>query len=254
MFKKIYPYLVVILLTIPACWYLFGRGYFNMHDDLQVMRVYEMNRCFTDGQIPCRWAPDMAYGYGQAMFNFYSAFPYYLGQFIKMTIGLSILGTVKALFFISLVGSSIGMYLLAKEFWGKTGGILAAVLYTYAPYHALDIFVRGALSESFSLAILPYLWLSLYILVKKPSVRRMLATSIFLFLLLTTHNISTLIYFPFIFLWVVYWIIYLKRWRSIKLIIFAGVLGLGFSFFLSIDFIFFSSLLYIRRHVPLSNR
>jgi uncharacterized membrane protein len=126
-----------------------------MHDDLQVMRIFQMEKCFADGQIPCRWSPDMAWGYGQAMFNFYSALPYYLGVLIRIITPFSIMATVKLLFFISLAGSAIGMYLLAKEFWGKLGGIVAALLYAYAPYHALDIFVRGALAEAFALAILP---------------------------------------------------------------------------------------------------
>src|SRR3990172_970811 len=96
--KKIYPFLIILVLSLPAGWYLLGRGYFNMHDDLQVMRVYEMSKCFSNGQIPCRWSPDMAYGYGQAMFNYYSAFPYYLGVLIRILTPLSLMGTVKLLF------------------------------------------------------------------------------------------------------------------------------------------------------------
>ena len=246
MIRKIYPFIIIFIICIPASWYLFGRGYFNMHDDLQVMRVYEMERCFSDGQIPCRWSPDMAYGYGQAMFNYYSAFPYYLGQFVRMVTGLSILATVKTLFFISLVGSAFGMYILAKEFWGKMGGILASALYIYTPYHALDIFVRGALSESFSLAILPFLWFYLYTLVKNPSVKSALLTSISLFFLLTTHNISSMIYAPFTLIWTTFWIIYLKNWKSIKYVFISGILGVGLSRFFLIPAIFEQSLINVQ--------
>ncbi|KKR00344.1 MAG: hypothetical protein UT24_C0013G0010 [Candidatus Woesebacteria bacterium GW2011_GWB1_39_12] len=214
-----------------------------MHDDLQVMRVYEMGKCFSDGQIPCRWSPDMVYGYGQAMFNYYSAFPYYLGQFIRMTLPVSIMATVKLLFFISLIGAAFGMYLLAKEFWGKTGGILAALFYTYAPYHALDIFVRGALAESFSLAILPFLWLSLYKLIKNPSFVKVFAASILVFLLLTTHNISSMIYAPFTTIWVLFWIIYLKNWRSTRYVVTSGLFGLGLSSFFILPAIFEQNLI-----------
>jgi uncharacterized membrane protein len=155
-----------MLLVVPAVWNLFKPGYFNMHDDLQVMRIFEMDKCFSDGQIPCRWVPDMAYGYGQPMFNFYSAFPYYLGAVIRMVIPLSIIWTVKTLFVISIVGGAIGMYLLAREFWGEWGGLTAAILYTYAPYHSVDVFVRGALSESFALMLIPFMWLTFYKLIR----------------------------------------------------------------------------------------
>ena len=229
--KKIWPYILIILLILPIARYLFGPGYFNMHDDLQVMRIFQMEKCFADGQIPCRWSPDMAWGYGQAMFNFYSALPYYLGVLIRIISPFSIMATVKLLFFISLAGSAIGMYLLAKEFWGKLGGIVAAILYAYAPYHALDIFVRGALAEAFALAILPFLWLSLYHLIKKPDYIKLALASLSLAALLTTHNVSTLMYAPFTAFWVVFWLIIQKSKKSIIYVFFAGLLGLGLSSF-----------------------
>jgi hypothetical protein len=39
------------------------------------------------------------------------------------------------------------MYLLGKAVWGRIGGTLSAVLYLLAPYHALDIYVRGDVAE-----------------------------------------------------------------------------------------------------------
>jgi hypothetical protein len=244
--KKYLPYILIFLLTLPVARYFFGPGYYIMHDDLQVMRIFQMEKCFSDGQIPCRWSPDMAYGYGQAMFNFYSAFPYYLGTLMRMVAPLSIMGTVKMLFFISLLGAGIGMYLLAREFWGNWGGILAAVLYTFAPYHALDIFVRGALAESFALAILPFLWLTLYLVVKKPSFPKVAGAALSLAALLMTHNISTLMYAPFTVLWVLFWLIYLKNWKSLVSIAIAGLLGIGLAAFFILPVIFEQSLIQIQ--------
>jgi len=223
--KKYIPIILILLLTLPAARYLFGPGYFNMHDDLQVMRIFQMEKCFSDGQIPCRWSPDMAYGYGQAMFNFYSVFPYYLGVFIRIISPLSIMGTVMLLFYISLVVSAIGMYLLAREFWGKSGGILASVLYVYAPYHALDIFIRGALSESFALAVLPFIWLFIYKIIKKRNFYNVLGFGVSLAVLITSHNVSSLIYAPFTILWTLFWLIYTKKWKSIIDLAMGGIMG-----------------------------
>lgn len=229
--KKYIPIILIFLLTLPAARYLLGPGYFNMHDDLQVMRIFQMEKCFTDGQIPCRWSPDMAYGYGQAMFNFYSAFPYYLGVFIRIISPISIMGTVLLLFYISLIGAAVGMYFLVKEFWGKSAGILAAVLYTYAPYHALDIIIRGALSESFALAALPFIWLFIYKIIKKRSFYSVLGFSISLTILFTSHNISSLMYAPFTILWTIFWVVYLKKWKSILDLALGGFLGVLLSSF-----------------------
>lgn len=236
--KKIWPYLLLILLAIPACRYLLGTGYFNMHDDLQVMRVYEMEKCFKDGQIPCRWSPDMEWGYGQAMFNFYSAFPYYLGQLIRTVTPFSLMATVKTLFLISLVGSGIGMYLLAREFWGKWGGFLSAILFMYAPYHSLDIYIRGAMSESFSLMLLPFLWLFIYKLIKDGEKINFLGLSLAIAGIVTTHNVSMLIYLPFTLIWTIYWLIREKSKNKVYKLGLSGLLGVGLGsfFFLPVAF------------------
>ena len=229
--KKILLIFAILVIVLPASYYLFGTGYFNMHDDLQVMRIFEMEKCLSDGQIPCRWSPDMGWGYGQAMFNFYSAFPYYLGAFIRIITPLSIIATVKLLFFISILTSALGMYLLAKEFWGRWGGVLAAVLYTYAPYHAVDVYVRGALAESFSLALLPFLWLFIHKLIRQPYIKNTLTTSLFLALLLLTHNISTMMYAIPSVLWALFWLVKEKKKLSICRLGLAGLLGVGLSSF-----------------------
>lgn len=229
--NRFWPSIILFLLTMPAIWNLFKPGYFNMHDDLQVMRIFEMDKCFSDGQIPCRWAPDMAYGYGQPMLNFYSAFPYYLGELFRLLTPISIIWTVKILFAVSFIGAAFGMYLLARQFWGEWGGIVSAVLYTYAPYHSVDVYVRGAMSESFALMILPFVWLAFYKLIKNGGFKNVFWTAVSLGLLLMTHNVSSLIYAPFTVLWVAFWVIHEKKWASVKDIIVSGILGVGLAAF-----------------------
>src|SRR5258706_12575615 len=78
-----WPILAVLFFAILAGRTLiFEKGYFNMHDDLQMMRQLEMEKCFADGQVPCRWVPDMGYGYGFPFFIFYLPLPYYVGTFL----------------------------------------------------------------------------------------------------------------------------------------------------------------------------
>lgn len=247
--KKVIVIAAILALVIPASFYLFGPGYFNMHDDLQVMRIYELEKCLADGQIPCRWSPDMGWGYGQAMFNYYSAFPYYLGALIRIVTPLSIIGTVKMLFFLSLVGGAFGMYLLAREFWDGLGGLLASTLYTYAPYHAVDIFVRGALAEAFSLGLLPFLWFCLYRLIKNPGIKNTLLTSLVMASLATSHNISTMIYIIPTVLWALFWVIKKNNRQSILYVIGSGVLGLGMSSFFLLPAIYEQKLIQVQNLV-----
>jgi len=239
-----YRYIFLIILILPSVWWLTGSGFYNMHDDLQVMRIYEIERCFWDGQIPCRWSPDMSFGFGQPMFNYYSALPYYLGLFFKLVFSTSIIGSVKFLFLFSLLAGGIGMYLLAKEFWGFWGGIIASVLYTYAPYHAVDVYVRGALAENFSLAILPFLWLFIYRVIIKNEFRDRFILTISISALLTTHNISLLMFTPFTLLWIFFW--YFKTKSPFqKLIVLgkSGLLGFGLASFFIIPVLFEQNLI-----------
>ena len=155
--KKILGNWTIILVLVSAI--LAGRhlltpGYFIMHDDLQMMRQLEMEKCFKDGQIPCRWIPDMGYGFGYPLFNYYPPLPYWIGMLVRV-IGFSFVDTVKIVFLISIIASGMSMYVLAKEFFGKYGGTLSAIFYIWAPYHSVDVFVRGAMNEAWALAFFP---------------------------------------------------------------------------------------------------
>lgn len=223
--------ILTLIISLTTVFSLLVKGYFPMHDDLQIIRMFEIEKCFMDGQIPCRWSPDMAFGYGQAMFSFYSAFPYYLGILIRLLTPFSIIDTVKILFAITLVASGVGMYFLSKEFFGKLGGFLSGVFYVLAPYRAVNVYVRGAMSESFSLAILPFLWLFVYRTIKNPSFKNTLILALLTAFQLSTHNISTMIYAPFTVVWVIFWLVKEKNIKSILDLVAGGALGFGLAAF-----------------------
>ena len=56
---------------------------------------------------------------------------------------LSVLDSVKANFILSILASSMAMYFLARKFWSNTGALVSALFYAYAPYRAVDVWVRG---------------------------------------------------------------------------------------------------------------
>jgi len=140
--NKYWPYIIIFGLSFMVAWPLLRTGYFSHQDDLQIIRIFEMRKCFTDLQIPCRWVSDMGWGNGFPLFNFYGVSTYYFAAVLSYVFGF--IGASKALFYISLVAGSFGIYLLGKNLWGKWAGLAAAVLYMFAPYKALDVYVRGA--------------------------------------------------------------------------------------------------------------
>ena len=114
------PLLILFLLTLPAIWGILTPGFFPMHDDTQVVRVDQMYRALISGQFPVRFVPDLGYGYGYPIFNFYNPLPYYFGA-LFMALGLDALLATKLMFIFPIILSGLTMYLLARRSLGEGG-------------------------------------------------------------------------------------------------------------------------------------
>ncbi len=222
---------------------LFGSGYFNMHDDLQMMRQLNMEKCFIDGQIPCRWIPDMGYGYGYPLFNFYPPLPYLTGQLFRI-VGYSYADTAKALFIVAFIASGVTMYYLAKRFFGRLGGVVSSIFYVWAPYHAVDVYVRGAMNESWGLIWFPLILLFAYNVLSLKSKKwvdyapAVIGLSLSWFALMTSHNLMVIVFTPFFAVWCAIWLLYSRNWKSVLPLITGGALAIGLSAFFSLPVLF----------------
>jgi hypothetical protein len=206
-----------------------------MHDDLQVMRQLEMEKCFLDGQIPCRWVPDMGYGFGYPLFNYYPPLPYLIGEAIRL-IGYSFIDTVKILFILSFVASGISMYFFAKEFFGRFGALVSAVFYVWAPYHAVDVYVRGAMNEAWALIWFPAILWASYRLIKEKqkAIVSSCLLALFWFGLFTSHNLMVLIFGPLFAVWCLIFVIKFKALKKIPYLILSGMWAFGLAAFFSL--------------------
>ena len=217
-----------------------------MHDDLQMMRQLEMEKCFADRQIPCRWVQDMGYGFGFPLFNFYPPLPYLIGQGIRF-LGFSFVDTVKITFALSFIVSGVSMYLLAKEFFPENfnfrgrkislGALVSAIFYIWAPYHAVDVYVRGAMNEAWALSFFPLIFWSVYRLVmcnKRETRRWIILLALAYSALLTSHNLMVLIFTPVLAGWVLIHLWRKSRWSRLPKIIISGIWALGLAAFFTL--------------------
>ena len=247
MFRKNILLFALFILTIPAISSLLKPGYFPMHDDMQAMRLYQMDKCIADGQIPCRWVPDMGYGYGYPQFNYYSPLPYYIMEGFHL-LGFSYLDSVKVFFVLTVLISAWGMYLLGSALWGEKGGFLSALFYIYLPYRAVDMYVRGAVGELSALSILPFAFLYSYRIVegKKNSV---LGFAIAASALFTSHNITAIMIIPFFIVWILLVNKKQGKWlpsrEILKNLLLGLVWGLGISSFFILPAWFEKNLVHI---------
>lgn len=227
------PALILIILVIPAFYTLIRPGFFPMHDDLQAFRIHQMNECFKDWQIPCRWVPDMGYEYGYPQFNYYPPSVYYLGEAFHL-IGFQFIDSTKIVFALGFIVSALAMYLFLKDFLSKWSAVIGALVYTYVPYKAVNVYVRGALNEFWALAFYPLLFWSSWKIIKEGGKKNIAFFALGTSLLLLTHNIMTLIFLPILGTWILFQIIIEKNYRSILNIFLGGLLGLGLAAFFTL--------------------
>jgi hypothetical protein len=224
---------IFFLLLLPAFSWLLQPGYFPMHDDLQIARQLEMDACFHDGQIPCRWSKNLGYGFGYPLFNFYPPLPYLIGQ-IYRTFGLAYIDVVKAVGVTGFLLTFVFMYLLGEKLWGKKGGLISAVIYSYAPYHSVDFYVRGAMNEFWAMAVYPAIFLCLLLLVRTNRSRYVPLTALSIAALMLSHNPMLMIFAPVAVAWTLFWLWQEKTFKSLPKIILSGVWGFGLAAFFTL--------------------
>lgn len=212
--KTIFFLLLIFLLSFFSWRVLVNPGYPSMHDDMQTMRIFQLDKCVKDGQFPCRWVPDLGYSYGYPLFNYYPPLPYYLGELFYL-LGFSLINSVKLLFGLGFILSGLFMYFLAREFWGDLGGFLAGIFYVYAPYHAVDVYVRGAMGEHWALVWFPLILLSVYKVIKEKSWGWVILLALSYGFLLLSHNIMAMLFSVVALTWGLIWLFLTKDYKKI---------------------------------------
>lgn len=252
MFKRVFiknkkfllPLIFLLILSYWTVSPLFIKGYFPMHDDTQPARVFAMFTELKKGVFPVRLVDYLGYGYGYPLYNFYAPFPYYIGAVIKL-LGIELIVAVKIMFAIGVILSGIFMLFLGMEIAGPIIGLVSAIFYLYAPYHAVNIYVRGAVGEYYAYAFLPLAVLGFYRIlsdIKDTNVRhslnnKIIPSSLGVAGILLSHNILGLIFLYLLcFLFLILFLLYLQKKISLnKLKIFAY--SVAFAFGLSAFFV-----------------
>ena len=235
--KHLLLIVVLALLIIPSFISIVKTGFFPIQDDMQVFRLHQMDKCFLDRQIPCRWIPDAGYQYGYPLYNFYTPFVYYLGEIFHL-VGFGFIDSIKILFGLGFILAGISMYLLVKEFFGPLPAIVSSLLYTYAPYRAQEVYVRGSLSEFWICVFFPLVLWSIYKLIKSEKNKYLFWLSFSFGLLFLTHNLLSFVFLPIIIFWTVYWLVMENKLSFWKKLFPGFLLGIGLSAFFLLPLIF----------------
>lgn len=235
---------LVIILTFFSYKSLLKPGYFPMHDDMQPIRVLGMDKCVRDGQMPCRWVPDLGYGYGYPLYIYYPPLVYYLMEAFHL-LGFSILASIKIEFILSFIFSGLAMFLLARSLWGDFGGLIAAIFYVYAPYRATDVYSRGAVGEFTALIFLPLIFWAILEFVRQKKTKYLIFLGLSYAGLLLTHNITSLIFTPIVVAWGFFLLWYYRRWEILPQLFLGAVLGVCLAGFFILPAVFEKNLVHV---------
>ena len=230
MVKNIFPLIIVGFFGLIAGLALLHKGLPPTHDgEYHVIRFYEFYQTLQDGDWYPRWAPHLNNGYGVPLFNYVYPLPNYIASFLHF-LGTTFIDSFKLSMFFATILGAVFFYLWTKEFWGRIGGIVSSIFYTFSPYHFLDIYIRGSVGEVWALALFPaFLW-SVTIFLKHKKRTFFLLSSLFLALIIFSHNILALMFLPFSLTYIVFLIYHSKNKKYLILNTFYIILlGLGLS-------------------------
>lgn len=215
-FRNQIIWIVAVLIFLAGSWSLFRPGMFLVHDFVHAARMGQMLLALQDGDFPVRWTRDFGYGYGMPLFEFYAPLPYFIGA-MALWVGLSPVLSVKLVMLIATLTTVIGSYLLGKRWFGTVGGLVTMALFTLAPYRAINLFIRGAISESWGMMALPWILYVGYEAIAQSdwSHRKKwwLLTVFWVSVLLLSHNLTAMMFLPLSGLVIVSWYLVTDWWQ-----------------------------------------
>ena len=226
----------VLLVAILAAWPAISQpGLLNTRgggdSPFLLQRLHQLTAALANGHFPARWMPDANYGYGYPFYNFYAPLSIYVAAAFRF-LDFSFVRAIHLAQLAGFVVAGLGMFHLGWRWLGsRWAGLLAAVAYTLAPFHMVNVYVRGdSLAEFWAMAFYPLILLAADRLMDAiagdrhefPHNKREVATSgrpllgvgrraardIALFALayaglILSHNISALIFSPFLLFYMV---------------------------------------------------
>ncbi|NNE42703.1 MAG: hypothetical protein HKN12_00715 [Gemmatimonadetes bacterium] len=176
-------------MVVPFALPLMEPGWLQSHEGLSYpQRLMQVARCWADGMISARWFPDFNNGQGYPFLSFYAPFLFFAAGLLH-TAGASLTLALKIPVLFGALAGAAGAYRLTRLGAGPAGALVAAVLYTYAPYRLRDIFIRGDLTEYIATGMLPWALFALIRLGHSREIRDVLLVVLTGSLAILTHNI-----------------------------------------------------------------
>jgi len=234
----IIPVALIVISILPLM--AFFRAGLPLGHDAQdhVVRIANFYSALSEGIIVPRWAGNLNWGYGHPVLMFLYPLSSYTASLFHF-IGFSFVDATKAVFILAYIASLLSMYLWMSTVWGKRAGVIGALLYGFAPYRFVDMYVRMAIGEHMAFVFPPLIMYFFYKLSlpknKDPGTKNYigigLSFSFAAFIL--SHNAIVIMFLPVFALYGIY-LFFTEAKKSLSFILYLLsfiMLGFGLSAF-----------------------
>lgn len=171
-------------MKVPKLW--------KSHDILfHSYRLASFSASIDEGNIVPRWGGNLNRSYGTPVLMFNYPLNYYLG-YVFLSLGFSMVDSIKLLFAAFYLAGGVGMFLLLKRFTGTAGALAGALVFLFIPYRFVLIYVRAALGEHGGLSLSPWVFLAFDRFLEKASRRRLALAAVAFASLILLHQVIAL--------------------------------------------------------------
>ena len=195
--------IIVILLGILAAQPLIT-GQLPQGDDTlyHLYRLGQVDALIRQGIFFSRWAPDLAYGYGYPLFNYYAPLVYYVTEPLCI-LGLSPVAATRLIYTFMFVLAGLSMYAWVKDIFNQRAGVISAAAYVLSPYFLANAFWRGSFAEQLALSLLPAILCVTHRFAQTATIRRGLLLTVLYATLILAHNVSALVFSPLLVVYII---------------------------------------------------
>lgn len=216
--------------TIPL---IFCRNYYADDIAAHLPFVKHFAEQLWSGDLYPRWLHGANAGLGSPAFFFYPPVPYYFTSLFQPFLawsdnsGWSQLCLSSSL---ALTFSGLTCYTWLEKISNQRSAVVGAIVYMMWPYHlAFDLYHRLAFAEFWAFVWLPLILYYTILISRKYTVQNLLGLSLSFALLVMTHLLTFIIFFPF---WLVYVFIKLNLQKLVRFLyvtLIPTILAIGLS-------------------------
>lgn len=160
---------------------------------LHYYRIPVVSELWHHGILFSRWVPDLVYGYGSPLFNFYPPLSAYLLAALYWLAGQNGPLAYSLSYAVGLFIATVSMFLLGRHLFGSSGGLLATAAYVWSPQVLLQTYSRGSLSNALALAFAPLAALALLRVSQQATGRRIALAAVSVALVQLSHTAAGLL-------------------------------------------------------------